>query len=136
LNFYLRGSLACFAVRAVRSGRRVAGVKRRESDVLNPCAARRRGFTVSRLPNVTDTLSVNPFTLALADHGEADPADHAAFRCDWPAFLNSQDRREVRMAEQLGRGDQAKEVAPAPGPFRWPASYPKGGLAFRFEVLK
>jgi hypothetical protein len=103
------GAIARRAVCAVRAGRRVVR-SLSARDALSTVAQQRHGFTVSRLPDY-ETLSVNPFTEALAEHGQADPADHAAFRCDWPRFLNQQSERDVRMAEQLGMGEKATVVA-------------------------
>ena len=43
-------ALATFAARAVRSGRRLAGMDRAK-DVLSPLAQQRRGFAVGKLPD-------------------------------------------------------------------------------------
>ena len=103
------GAIATFAARAVRSGRKLTGMIR-SKDALNEIAWRRFGFTVSPLPDFS-TLSSNPFSEALADHGQAPVPDHVAFRCDWPTFLAQQSARDQRMAELLGRGERANVVA-------------------------
>jgi hypothetical protein len=57
-------TLATFAARAVRAGRRVCG-QERAKDVLSPSAQRRHHFAVECLPDYS-TLSSNPLTEARA----------------------------------------------------------------------
>jgi len=59
-------ALACYAARAVKSGRRVHGMEQTR-DVLSPLAQQRRHFLVSSLPDF-QTLSTNPFAEALTDN--------------------------------------------------------------------
>lgn len=99
-------AIAGFAVRAVRSGRRVAG-QLPSKDAMSPRAWWRHAFTVQRLPDI-ETESCNPMMEALADHGRA---DHAAFLIDWPRFLGEQSERDRQLAELLGMGEQAAKVA-------------------------
>jgi hypothetical protein len=59
-------AIATFAARAVNSGRRLCG-QEKTKDALSPLAQRRRGFTVSTLPQF-ETLSGNPLMDALTDN--------------------------------------------------------------------
>lgn len=104
-------AIAKYAVRAVRSGRRVCG-QLPTKDAMSITAWRRNGFTVVHFPE-HDTFASegNPFEVAMADHRNAPVAEHAAFRIDWPRFLGQQSERDQRMAEQLAQGEQAAKVA-------------------------
>jgi hypothetical protein len=104
-------AIARFAVRAYRSGRRVCG-QLRARDAMSPRAWWRHGFTVEAFPE-HDTFAAddNPMLTAMADHGRADPADHAAFRIDWPRFLALLSDRDRQLAEQLGVGEPGNVVA-------------------------
>jgi hypothetical protein len=107
--FSFRCKLAQLVVRAVRSGRRLVG-KLKAKDAMNPQAWQRHGFTVSKLPDFS-TESANPLAMALADHGTADPADHAAFRIDWPLFLAAQPERYQKLAALFALGESNQTVA-------------------------
>ena len=79
-------------------------------DAMNQHTWRRRGFTVQALPEC-ETLTWNPIMNALADHGQADVADHAAFAVDWEMFLAGLSPRDKRLALLLATGEQARIVA-------------------------
>ncbi len=89
-------ALTTYAARAVNSGRRVCG-QENGKDVLSPLAQRMRGFSVGRLPDFS-TLSDNPLHDALHDNTQSPPPDAAAFRCDFPLWLNSQAERDRQLA--------------------------------------
>ena len=102
-------ALATFAARAVRSGRRLAGVEKAK-DAMNPRTQRHRGFFVERLPDV-NTRSANPLTEALTDNTVTPPPDAAAFRIDFPRWLNSLPTRDRRLAEHLMIGERTLGTA-------------------------
>jgi hypothetical protein len=102
-------TLATYAARAVKSGRRVCG-QEKAKDVLSPLAQQRHSFVVSTLPQHS-TLSTNPFSEALADNTKSPPDEQAAFRMDFPAWLVTLGDRNRRIAEDLALGHRTKELA-------------------------
>lgn len=91
--------LASFAARAVKSGRRVAGMAKAK-DAMNENTQQRRGFVVGKLPDVS-TLSENPLAEALTDNTQTPPPDGAAFRIDFPAWRRSLTRRNRRLIDDM-----------------------------------
>ena len=79
-------ALASFAARAVRSGRRLAGMDRAK-DVLSPLAQQRTGFAVGKLP------------------------DCSALRLDLPRWLATLGTRDRRIALDLALGFRTRELA-------------------------
>ena len=79
-------AIAAFAVKAVKCGRRVAGMER-SRDAMNHLAQRRHGFAVETLPDVCS--GQDHVTEALADNTVTPPPDAAAFRVDFPRWLAS-----------------------------------------------
>ena len=114
-------AIATFAARAVKCGRRLAGMERAK-DVMNPQTQQRHGFVVERLPD-TSTLSGNPLTEALADNTVTPPPDAAAFRVDFPRWLASLPRRDRRVAKNLMIGERTATRQPSfrfkASPFTW-----------------
>lgn len=102
-------AIATYAVKAVRYGRRVAGMEKAR-DAMNPRTQRRHGFAVERLPD-DSTLSNNPLTEALADNTMTPPPDAAAFRLDFPRWLRTLAVRDRRLAEELMIGERPHETA-------------------------
>lgn len=101
--------LADYACRAVHSGRKVAGsIKAR--DVFNGITQARKGFYVGKLPDVS-TESSNPLVEALADNTRSEVPDQAAFRCDFPRWRSSYDRRRQQIIDALALGHGTKDVA-------------------------
>jgi hypothetical protein len=76
----LVSAIATFATRAVRCGRRVAGMAKAK-DAMNVHAQHRHGFTVEKLPDVS-TLGGNSLAEALMDNTMTPQPDAAAFRVD------------------------------------------------------
>src|SRR5271155_3063128 len=70
-------AIATYAVKAVRCGRRLAGMEKAK-DVMNPRTQQRHGFAVEKLPDVS-TMTPNPMTEALADNTVTPVPDAAAF---------------------------------------------------------
>jgi hypothetical protein len=102
-------TLATFAARAVRAGRRVCG-RERAKDVLSPSAQRRRCFAVECLPDFS-TLSSNPLAEALRDNTQTPPPEQVAFRLDFPAWLRTRTERDRRLAEDLMTGERTQDVS-------------------------
>ncbi len=102
-------ALACYAARAVKSGRRVHGMEHTR-DVLSPLAQQRRHFLVSTLPDF-QTLSTNPFAEALTDNTQSPVPDQVAFRCDFPAWLTSLDARNRQVAQDMALGHKTQDLA-------------------------
>ena len=102
-------TFAILAAKAVGSGRRLAGMERAK-DVMNGRTQQRRGFVVGRLPDFS-TLSDNPITEALTDNTMTPPPDAAAFRCDFPRWLDSLPSRERGVARELMVGEGTLDTA-------------------------
>jgi hypothetical protein len=101
-------ALARLAAKAVKCGRRLAGMEKAK-DAMNSQTQQRRGFFVERLPDV-GTGSGNPLTEALTDNMVTPPPDAAAFRVDFPRWLGSLPDRDRRLAEKLMIGEQTGGV--------------------------
>ena len=101
-------AIAAFAVLAVKCGRRVAGMERAK-DAMNDLAQRRHGFAVEKLPDVCS--GQDQLTEALADNTVTPPPDAAAFRVDFPRWLETLSLRDRRLAERLMLGERAHETA-------------------------
>jgi hypothetical protein len=97
-------AIATYAVKAVRSGRRVAGMAR-SKDVMNPITQRRYGFAVEKLPE-SSTSTGNSLTEALVDNTVTPPPDAAAFRVDFPRWLKTLPDRDQRLARELMVGER------------------------------
>jgi hypothetical protein len=102
-------TLADFAARAVRAGRRMCG-RERSRDVLSPTAQRRYQFAVECLPGFS-TLSSNPLAEALVDNTQTPPPEQVAFRLDFPAWLQTRTERDRRLAEDLMTGERTLDVS-------------------------
>jgi hypothetical protein len=104
-------AIATFAARAVRCGRRLAGMDRAR-DVLSPLAQRRTGFAVGKLPDCS-ALDGSPLDEALHDNTRSLPDQQAAFRLDLPRWLATLGTRDRRIAEDLALGYRTGELAAA-----------------------
>jgi hypothetical protein len=102
-------TLATFAARAVRAGRRVCG-QERWRDVLSATAQRRNHFAVERLPDFS-TLGSNLLAEALVDNSQTPPPEQVAFRLDFPAWLLTRTERDRRLAEDLMTGERTSDVS-------------------------
>jgi len=102
-------TLASFAARAVRSGRRVCG-QERAKDALSTTAQQRHHFTVGSLPQIS-TLNTNPLSDALCETPDHDPARIAAFKIDYPCWRRSHSRRNRRLIDDMMVGNRTKELA-------------------------
>ena len=97
-------TFATFAARAVRCGRRVAGVSRAR-DAMDRHTQKRHDFVVEKLPEFS-TL-----TEALADNTVTPPPDAAAFRVDFPRWLGLLGDRDRRLASELMIGERTSVAA-------------------------
>jgi hypothetical protein len=102
-------ALATFASRAVRGGRRLAGMDR-SKDVLSPQAQRCKGFAVCKLPNCS-TLDGSPLDEALHDNTQTPPDEQCAFRIGVPAWRATHAERDRRLLDDLMLGERILEVA-------------------------
>ena len=108
LDLAYPAALARFGVARVQDGRQVA-TRLNTSEVLSPCAQRRKGFHVGRLDHF-DPDEASWREVLVEDHRTPVP-DQAAFRIDFPAWLDTQPLRKRRIAEALAVGHSAGEVA-------------------------
>jgi len=111
-------TLATYAARAVRSGRRLTG-QERSKDAMSPLAQRRHGFRVGSLPastrhphcNFHGRQAPDAFEERLKDNAVTPPPDAAAFRIDFPAWLRSRTDRDRRLIEGLMRDERTLDLA-------------------------
>ena len=108
LKRIIAATLATFAPRAVKAGRRLCG-RERSRDVLSRTAQRRHHFAIERLPDGC-TLGGNPWTEALADNTQTPPPEQVAFRLDFPSWLKTRSERDRRLAEDLMTGERTSAV--------------------------
>jgi hypothetical protein len=106
-------TLAAFAAKAVKSGRRVTG-QESDRDALSTLAQMRRCFVVSTLPEYS-TLSGNPLAEALQDNTQSPVDEQAAFRLDFPAWLGTLGSRNRSIAQDMALGHRTRELADAYG---------------------
>jgi hypothetical protein len=100
--------LANYAVRQVCSGRQVA-CPLNMYDVLSPYAQRKLGFTVSRLQQPDETEGT--WKEILVEDPTCTPAELAASRIDFDAWLKKLPQRTRRIASTLATGTTTKETA-------------------------
>lgn len=114
LNLVARGKaasayptvLAKYAIRQIRDGRH-AGCRQNVRDILSPLAQRRKGFCVQPL----DDCHANDEWQALTDSSRATPAEIAALRIDFRAWLSRLQQFQRKVALQLAAGDTTAQVA-------------------------
>jgi hypothetical protein len=102
-------TLASYAARAVKSGRRLCG-QLKAKDVMSELAQQRHGFFVGKLPDFS-TESNNPLAEALTDNTVTPVDEQVAFRCDFPAWRSSYDHRRQLIMHALALGHRTKDVA-------------------------
>ena len=105
----LAGSLARFAVKQVRSGRKLCG-KARAHDVFTAATQRDQGFAVVPLPQYS-SLTGTPFEDALQDNTTTPIPDQVAFRIDWPAWLATLPWRDQALVQDLALGHGTQHMA-------------------------
>jgi len=102
-------ALATFAARAVRCGRKLAGMDRAR-DALSPLAQQRQGFAVGKLPD-RGTLNGSPLEEALRDNTRSPVDEQVAFRLDFPAWLRTLTPRDRRLVEGMALGHRTLDLA-------------------------
>jgi hypothetical protein len=123
-------SLATFAVKHVRSGRRLCG-QEKAKDVLSPRAQKHKGFSVEPLP--TSMLrgheqffgqphgqdQMDALEERLCDNTQTPVPDQAAFRIDFPEWLSQLGQRNGEIAKDMalehGTFDLADKHKMSPG---------------------
>jgi len=101
-------ALARFAVAQVRQGRRV-GNPLNSNDVSSHSAQRRKGFQVERLDQFD--AGDEEWKEVLIEDGRATPAEIAASRIDFAAWLASLSALRRRIARCLATGESTLEAA-------------------------
>jgi hypothetical protein len=99
--------LARYGAAQVREGRRV-GNRRRVSEVLAEYAQRKKGFVVESLDCFHKDSG--QWLEAIVEDPRTPVPDQVAFRIDFPAWLNSQTKRNRRIVEALAIGDTTGEL--------------------------
>jgi hypothetical protein len=102
-------ALASYAAKAVKAGRRVCR-QLKAKDALSERAQQKHGFVVGKLPDFS-TLSANPLAEALTDNTRSDPAEQAAFRIDFPAWLKLHCKRDRAMIRDASAGERTADLA-------------------------
>jgi hypothetical protein len=102
-------AIATFAGRAVKSGRRLGG-QLSAKDVFSPVAQRRHGFSISSLPELS-SCSGNVIEEALHDNTQTPPDEQAAFRVDFPAWVERRSHRDRRLIRAMLLGERTGELA-------------------------
>jgi hypothetical protein len=115
-------TLACYAAKAVKSGRRVCG-QEKSKDVLSPSAQQRRGFNVEYLPTSTRTPQENRYGLVhgqqmqdgfeerLRDNTQTPVPEQVCFRLDFPAWLETLTGRERRMVREMANNERTQDLS-------------------------
>ena len=115
-------TLAVFAARAVKSGRRLTGQEKAQ-DVMSPRARQRHHFRVEPLPEPTGRSYESRYGVPygqqtqdaleerLRDNTQTPVPDQVCFRLDFPAWLCSRSERDRRVIEDLMRGEGTLDVA-------------------------
>ena len=125
--------LAMFAIKQVRSGRRV-GARLNVRDVMSPYAQRHKGIQVERLPrydrNEGACLEI------LVEDKRATPAEVAASRIDFGDWLQTLPRRLRQIANTLATGETTKEAAKQFGVSPGRISQLRGQLRLTWEAFQ
>jgi hypothetical protein len=100
--------LADYAVRQVCSGRQVA-CPLNSYEILSPYAQRKHGFTVNRLQRPDETEGT--WKEILVEDPTCTPAELAASRLDFDAWLRRLPRHKQRVASTLASGETTSETA-------------------------
>jgi hypothetical protein len=115
-------TIADFAVRAVRAGRRLCG-QLKAKDVMNEHTQSRHGFKVESLPlstrkcheelhgGVTGQRQLDIYEERLKDNTRTPPDEQAAFRIDWPCWPRSPTTRDQRIIEMMARNERTMDLS-------------------------
>ena len=100
--------LARYAIAQVRGGRKV-GTRLRVVDVSSEYARIQKGFTLDRLDEID--ASTGEWQEVLVEDGHATPADIAASRIDFAAWLRTLPGRTRKIAKLLATGETTNAAA-------------------------
>lgn len=100
--------LARYAVRQVRDGRRV-GCRLNISDITSRHCRKRKQVRIERLDRYDRHKGA--WREAIVEDHRTPVADQAAFRCDFPSWLESLSVRDRKVAEALSAGESTGRVA-------------------------
>lgn len=103
-------TLAAYATRHVKSGRSFVGKKTYKNDALSPHAQKVRGFLTKALPSIEGEKG-SPWMEALQDNTVSEVPEQAAFRIDFPAWLQTYDARRQRIIEDMTTGERTLDLA-------------------------
>ena len=115
-------AFAVLVARAVKDGRKVAGQERTQ-DAMNPMAQQRHGFRVESLPHSTATAyehlhgnvngqrQLDEFEERLQHNLQTPIPDQAAFRIDFPSWLQTLTGRERRLIRAMIRNERTGDLA-------------------------
>lgn len=87
-------ALATLAAKAVKAGRRLAGMNKAK-DAMNELTQQRRGFVMGKLPDFS-TFASNPLADALVDNTRSPIPEQVSFRIDFPRWSKTLSRRDQR----------------------------------------
>jgi hypothetical protein len=104
------GTLADYAVKHVRAGRRIGGRRAGFKDVMSPACHKRHGVNVISLDAQHAGSEGGWRQIAVEGHRESIP-DLAAFRIDFAAWLRKLSRRDRKIIGALVRGERTFAVA-------------------------
>lgn len=113
--------LADFAVRAVRSGRRVCG-QLKPKDAMSEVAQGKHGFRVESMSSFTcgshdklhsprDQKLHDQYEERLRDNLQTPVPDQVAFRCDFPAWLVSRTDRDRQLIGEMAAGERTRNLS-------------------------
>ena len=100
--------LADYACKAVKSGRKIAGMTVR--DVMSEINQARRGYCLCKLPDFS-TESTNPLVEALTDNTQTPVDDAVAFRIDFPAWMSTHSDRDRALLTDMAMNHRTKDLA-------------------------
>jgi hypothetical protein len=100
--------LAKYAVAQVRDGRQV-GTSANCRDVSSPYGRKLKGIHLERLDHFDDTEGC--WSEVLVEDKSCTPAELAASRIDFPAWLDTLGRRKRKIALKLSEGERTSAVA-------------------------
>src|SRR5208283_5197352 len=114
-------TLATFAAKAVKCGRRVCG-QENAKDVLSEQAQLRHGFRVESLPISTRTCHeelngisgqrhLDAYEERLQDNTRTPPDEQAAFRIDFPDWLTTRTERDRRIINSMALNHRTKDLS-------------------------
>jgi len=114
-------TLATYAARAVKCGRRLCG-QLKPKDVLSERAQQRHGFHVESLPISTRTCHeelngisgqrhLDAYEERLQDNTRTPPDEQAAFRIDFPSWLSTRTERDRRIIGDMAIGERTLALA-------------------------